>query len=199
MIAWDRLEVGELTYAQSIGMPGRDSTNYKPCSSWSCVGHSFTVWFKEHGKLVTHLRSRARLYLCAVCRLAEQNDGVLLILLRSPFTERWEPLVEEVLVTLEKVTNYKPCTSWSCVGHSFTIWFKDPEKLVTHLWSREKLHYAKSGGKQNRTTVLCFFICGHQTPNAERKAMVKDVWVTLEKVDKLLWCTDLDLGCAYGA
>ena len=72
-------------------MSGRDSTSYKPCSSWSCVGHSFTIWFKEPGKLVTHLRSRARLHLCAVCRLAEQNDGVMLILLRSPFTERWEP------------------------------------------------------------------------------------------------------------
>ena len=28
--------------------------------------------------------------------------------------------------------------------------------------------------------------------------MVKDVWVTLEKVNKLL-CTDLDLGSVYGA
>ena len=88
MIAWDRLEDGELTYAQSIGMPGRDSTNYKPCSSWSCVGHSFTIWFKEPGKLVTHSRSRARLHSCEVYRLAE-NDGVMLIHLRSPFTERW--------------------------------------------------------------------------------------------------------------
>ena len=42
--------------------------------------------------------------------------------------------------------------------------------------------------------MLCLFICGHLSPNAERRALVKDVLVTLEKLDKLLWCTDLDRG-----
>ena len=42
--------------------------------------------------------------------------------------------------------------------------------------------------------MLCLLICGHRSPNAERRAPVKDVLVTLEKLDKLLWCTDLDRG-----
>ena len=42
--------------------------------------------------------------------------------------------------------------------------------------------------------MLCLLICGHRSPNAERRTPVKDVLVTLEKLDKLLWYTDLDQG-----
>jgi len=103
MIAWDRLEVGELTYAQSIGMLGRDSTKYKPCSEVATV---------------THVRS----------------DSTIL-------------------------------QSWSL---SYEV--------------EQGYVYAKSVGQQNRTTLLCLFLCRHLSPNAETRALVEEVLVTLEKV-----------------
>ena len=90
-IAWDRLEAGELTFAQSIGMLAKRQYKLQAVNflklrrsliydliqgSWK-VGHSFTKSIK-----VTFMRS------LSVSRIERRCYDYSL---RSPFTERWAP------------------------------------------------------------------------------------------------------------
>ena len=78
-------------------------------------------------------------------------------------------------------TKYKPCSEVATVTHVRS------DSTILQSWSlsyevEQGYIYAKSVGQQNRTTLLCLFLCRHLSPNAETRALVEEVLVTLEKV-----------------